>query len=245
LSIAVSLDRPWLLATNSAALALPFDNGRQLSERLHDQTSDVVDTIRLHGLEPLALASAPFAPSIVDGASRLIGIDPELHRIVGCCAREISILATPGDAYDISHSTPLWPTRILISIPAPSAIAHVRVAEAIVHEAMHLNLTFFESEVALVACDVSLYSPWKDDPRPASGVLHGLYVFGCLCCFFRILLRTAFVDANVKCHVERRLFDIRSECKSIDAKRLLGCLTPDGKALVHRLFSITDFIGYK
>jgi HEXXH motif-containing protein len=53
---------------------------------------------------------------------------------------------------------------------------------------MHLNLTFLERSVELVRKMELLYSPWKANTRPVSGVLHGLYVFGCIyrsCNMFR------------------------------------------------------------
>lgn len=48
--------------------------------------------------------------------------------------------------YDVSHSTPVLPLSIFVSVPgADERHAELRLAESIIHEAMHLQLTFIES----------------------------------------------------------------------------------------------------
>lgn len=80
--------------------------------------------------------------------------------------------------YDISHSDPALPYSIFLSIPPPSATAAIRLAESILHEAMHLQLSLIEGETPLVAHrHQRTWSPWLARERPAQGVLHGLYVF--------------------------------------------------------------------
>lgn len=91
--------------------------------------------------------------------------------------RTIHRLEAPPD-YDISHSDPALPYSIFLSIPPPSATAAVRLAESILHEAMHLQLSLVEGEAPLVANrDREGWSPWLARERPAQGLLHGLYVF--------------------------------------------------------------------
>lgn len=80
--------------------------------------------------------------------------------------------------YDISHSEPNLPYSIWVSIPPTGTTAAVRLAESILHEAMHLQLTLIETEQPLVAqAGQRAWSPWQAKQRPAQGLLHGLYVF--------------------------------------------------------------------
>lgn len=53
------------------------------------------------------------------------------------------------------------------------------VAEAIVHEYHHQKLNALLILDQLITGDATprFYSPWRDDPRPLTGVLHGVYAF--------------------------------------------------------------------
>ena len=53
------------------------------------------------------------------------------------------------------------------------------VAEALVHEAAHARLNHAAEAVPLTLGnrDTVCYSPWRDDPRPVEGVVHGAYAF--------------------------------------------------------------------
>ncbi len=103
---------------------------------------------------------------------------------------------------------PRWPYRIFISIPARSRVQDLRVAEAVVHEAMHLILTNFERVSPLVSDERTLKSPWRSELRPAAGVLHGIYVFCCISRFFRHLDNKSHLGACAMEHSQRRQFEI-------------------------------------
>jgi HEXXH motif-containing protein len=68
---------------------------------------------------------------------------------------------------------------------APGAIALARprsarsLVQALVHEYQHTKLCMLLDLVPLVASasEVRLYSPWRDDPRPLQGLLHGSYAY--------------------------------------------------------------------
>jgi HEXXH motif-containing protein len=100
---------------------------------------------------------------VIDRAIHLFQVAPGLEPIIRSCVHEIIVLKALDISIDVSHSEPRWPTRIFISIPASSGVADLRVAEAVVHEAMHLNLTFLERSAVLVTRMELLYSPWKGE----------------------------------------------------------------------------------
>lgn len=97
---------------------------------------------------------------------------------VGRLVRVVHVLSAPKDQ-DISHSSPDLPFSIFVSVPEPiERDATLRLAESIVHEAMHLHLSLLEMLRPMVTdVDAYGYSPWKDELRPVGGLVHGLYVF--------------------------------------------------------------------
>jgi HEXXH motif-containing protein len=97
---------------------------------------------------------------------------------LGLLVRTVHLLEAPI-GYDVSHSDPELAFSICISLPQPGETDGApRLAEAILHESMHLQLTMIELQIPLIADDLECaYSPWKHEVRAMSGLLHGLYVF--------------------------------------------------------------------
>ncbi|MEU4804492.1 HEXXH motif-containing putative peptide modification protein [Actinosynnema sp. NPDC023587] len=60
--------------------------------------------------------------------------------------------------------------------PKPSA---VKFGEALVHELQHSKVNALMDLVDLDdgSADERFYAPWRDDPRPVAGLLHGVYAF--------------------------------------------------------------------
>jgi hypothetical protein len=97
---------------------------------------------------------------------------------VGRLVRSIVLLQAPKD-HDVSHSSPQLPFSVFVSIPRPTEKdASLRVAESLIHESMHLQLSLLGTVEPMVNTpDTSGYSPWKREIRPVEGLLHGIYVF--------------------------------------------------------------------
>ena len=112
-------------------------------------------------------------------ALALFNIGDRLLEAVVTLVRSIHVLASTSPGYDISYSDPELPCSIYVSLPTGERHAEFRLAESILHEAMHLQLTMLENEVLLIAdADSVGYSPWQCTSRPISGLMHGLFVFG-------------------------------------------------------------------
>jgi HEXXH motif-containing protein len=115
-------------------------------------------------------------------------------------------------------------------------VSAIRAAENIVHEAMHLQLTTLEDILPLVADKrARMTSPWREEPRPLLGVLHGAYVFCCIDAFFgmpdfRRLLGNEGTD-----FVDRRRAQIAGELSQIEFDRLAQGLTSSGRLLLASL----------
>jgi HEXXH motif-containing protein len=227
---------PWLLRIDGVDIDLPQDFGTPLSARLATLQRDEIVGLRARDLH--IVQSGVEIGDVLDSVSTLIRAAPSLESIVKRCAQEILILRASDDFCDVSHSEPRWPTRIFISIPSNSEVGRLRVAESVVHEAMHLNLTFLERQKELVAKSSGLYSPWKRELRPASGILHGLYVFACIQRFLVHVSGKSPLSSEESRHIDRRCKDICAEARSINRESLLACLTPAGSSLANCLFAI-------
>jgi HEXXH motif-containing protein len=155
-----------------------------------------------------------------------------LSELVWCC----HIVLPHGDDYDLSFSDPAIPFSIFVSTPVSADQSSIlRVAESLIHETLHLQLTLFEGLVPLVdtASTWSMYSPWKQQERPAQGVLHGLYVFCVLRWMWRQISRTA---ANGRDFALRRIAEIDQEVASVRAIEGSPALTEAGRRFLGGLF---------
>jgi len=112
----------------------------------------------------------------------------------------------------------------------------LRVAESILHECMHLQLTLIEDQISLLVADNEHhFSPWRRTFRPTRGVLHALYVFRAVQDFFTAIVATKHLSEAENNHVSRRLRDIDVEVEQLGDLSASQDLTPAGKAFVARL----------
>jgi HEXXH motif-containing protein len=104
---------------------------------------------------------------------------PSLFKTVNYLVKSIHLVKPEDDEYDISFSEPHIPFSIFISVPkSNNPVNALRVAESIVHEAMHLQLTLMENIISLAMPSEKLhYSPWKIEFRSIDKIMHALYVF--------------------------------------------------------------------
>ena len=171
------------------------------------------------------------AQQSISRALLLIQLVPTLAATVNALVQSAHVLRSADPDMDVSHSDPAIPFSIFLSI-SEGNFADLRIAEAIIHEAMHLQLSLVEELVPLVADDgVKFHSPWKHEDRPASGVLHALYVFRTVA---QWLERVSKETANVQ-YVAQRNAQIEEEMSALDLQGLSLSLTSEGKRLLERL----------
>ena len=173
-------------------------------------------------------------------AQQLIQCVPDLWRVVAHAVGRISPLGNVDDAFDISHSEPLLGDIVLLSVPPDVPSARLRLSEEVVHEAMHLNLSALEEAVPLVRSSELLHSPWRSTLREPGGVLHGLYVFGCLARFMERLLTSEELSLAERTHACRRIEEIDADLAKVDHGRLVANLTTDGTTLTNDLFAASQ-----
>ena len=153
------------------------------------------------------------AVDCIRDAMSILGRVPSLLKTIVQLIKVVHIVRSQGDDYDVSHSDPRVPFSIFVSVPSRRSPYHsVRVAESILHEAMHLQLTLVEKVVPLVRpSDDQFWSPWKGPNRTPNGILHGLYVFQVINEFFENLIVRGIGDEDIKHHITNRQQQIASE----------------------------------
>jgi len=162
---------------------------------------------------------------------------PFLRSAVSELAWRCHIVLAQGDDYDVSFSDPAIPFSIFVSAPARNDRSSIlRVAENLIHETMHLQLTLFEGLSPLVdtASTWSMYSPWKQQPRPAQGVLHGMYVFCVLRWMWRQISQTSR-NRTDRDFALRRISEIDEEVSAVRALVESPALTEVGKHFLNQL----------
>lgn len=227
---------PWLLGsvTQGAGKSAPL----RLGPRLAPVPAEIIAALRFEGLEAGPLLGLAGRLDVVDG---LVALSPELAAIVSAAVATVHPLAAePG--YDVSHSQPKWHDRIFVSFPErDDEVGALRLAESVVHEAMHLHLTTEEAVTPLVAVWSAIaYSPWRGTTRSAQGVLHGVFVFSCIRAFLLLADRHARPGGRARGHISGRLKDIAQELADVDVPCLVEALTPRGAALLQGWLKASD-----
>jgi hypothetical protein len=169
-----------------------------------------------------------------DKALKHIAAVPGIARAIRDILAVVHIIEPPGPEYDVSYSDPAVPFSIFVSLCADKQEHEdLRLAEAIIHECMHLQLTLLEEVSPLVNGSSDRYhSPWQGKSRPSQGILHGLYVFRVIDDFAAALLDQ---DNLETADLSQRRAAIDNEIADI-----VGCehsrdLTPLGRRFAHRL----------
>jgi HEXXH motif-containing protein len=173
--------------------------------------------------------------SSIGDAFNLLAEVPTISATITALVRSMHLIKPVDDEYDVSFSEPHLPFSIFISIPQKNdCLNGPRVAEAILHEAMHLQLTLIETAVPLVEVTRGRYfSPWKREYRSARGVLHALYVFRVIDCALKTL--SNFCSSDVVQYFDGRRDEIKSQMGEIQQFRFAAELTSIGRSFVKKL----------
>jgi hypothetical protein len=220
------------------AVIRPIPVANECSLQCEAWSEDLVWYCKQHGLELAKDPDTANAFALVREA--LVEVIQPYHSLwvaISELAWRCHIVLADHEDYDVSFSDPSIPFSIFISAPAVSVRRSVlRVAENLVHETMHLQLTLFERCCPLVDTTVSwaMYSPWKRQDRPTQGVLHGLYVFCVLRWMWRQFAETARNNTD-RNFALRRINDIEKEVSEVRALEESPALTPAGRLFLHHL----------
>ena len=176
----------------------------------------------------------------LEEALAFLDLVPTVWPTTRTLVRSLHIIDPVADDTDVSFSDPAMPFSIFVSAPPIwSDVAPLRVAEAVLHEAMHLQLTLVERVVSLVVPGRSMYhSPWRNEPRNPEGILQALYVFAVIRSFLAAIPVRQLPSLNE--YLADRLEQIDCQIQQAQGFRECDELTSDGAALVTRLLDIAD-----
>jgi len=163
-----------------------------------------------------------------------------VYETVSHLVASLHILQPDDDDFDISYSLPNIPFSIFVSVPNKRMNNDaVRVAEGILHEAMHLQLTLIEQCMPLIVeTDEKYFSPWKNEYRHPRGVLHAIYVFCVIKQFFGFLSERK-IAKQCNQYLTSRCEVILSQLAEIDGFLNCSHLTQDGYYFSNLLKNIT------
>lgn len=112
--------------------------------------------------------------------------------------------------------------------------------EAIIHEAAHNKLTFVEKRNPLTDSYEEIFrSPWREDLRPAHGLIHGSFAFLSVAVLWDSLLRSPALPSYYIASITKRMkvVIIQVQQALFELKRA-KCLTETGKDVVESIRKI-------
>jgi HEXXH motif-containing protein len=187
----------------------PAPDGGEIQVGPHVANIEYLSSETAAGFEHLHFADRhyPQVREQIQAAADLLTHVPSMADSVGSVVKSIHPLQAARD-HDVSHSTPELPFSVFVSIPGKDERdASLRVAESLIHESMHLQLTLVDSIEPLAVDDrANGYSPWKEELRPVTGLLQGLYVFAVIHQALRILMGVRD-DCRPYCRKRRRAIE--------------------------------------
>jgi HEXXH motif-containing protein len=181
------------------------------------------------------IADNAISSCLRDAVEVLIKV-PTLAMTIAYLVKSLHIIRSANDDCDVSFSEPHIPFSIFISVPS-RRVPHdaLRVAEGIVHEAMHLQLTLVERIVKLVnPSREQYYSPWRGEFRTAQGILHGLYVFRVVYEFLGNVWSLQDTEAS---YISKRRDQIAKQIAGLHSFQDCSDLTREGRSIVQKLLS--------
>lgn len=167
----------------------------------------------------------------------VLALVPSIYETISSLVTCLHIIRPEDDEFDISYSLPTIPFSIFVSVPSKRMDNDIfRVAEAILHEAMHLQLTLIEkTEPLIIETDETYFSPWKNELRHPRGVLHAIYVFCVIKQFFELLIQNTMLENTTIEYLTRRYNDISEQLMEIKSFTDCTHLTKTGSLLISRL----------
>ena len=166
---------------------------------------------------------------------------PELSYSVEHLVRCVHLLKPPSSEVDCSFSRPDLPFSVFLSIPDHGSHARIeRVAEALVHETMHLQLSLLERRIRCVEAvrlESVTFSPWRNSERNVQGVLHGLYVFVIVQRLWQLAVKRPPRGLDRR-FAEARVRAVRDDVARAQLLLASPGLTQEGRQLVRQLLAL-------
>ena len=176
----------------------------------------------------------------IKSAFALFELVPGLNNCICKLVRSIQVLKQDDPKTDTSYSHPKIPFSIFVSVCEDnSPISALRVAESILHEAMHLKLTLLENVVPMIKPNSTelFFSPWREEERPIRGVLHGLFVFRAIGCLYSKLVEGNLLPENIADYCKYRITEIRKEALFLSKFPSINSFSSNGRKFSKELIA--------
>lgn len=193
-----------------------------------------------HGIEPVEVTtteSSEETAKVLSALAMLRHIAP-VYDFILKIVKSIQLIKAEYSETDVSYSHPEIPFSIFFSIcEEVSIISDLRVAESILHEAMHLKLTLIENHIDLIQPDSkeTFYSPWREEERPLRGVLHGIFVFKAIKDFYNLLIPQYQKNPLEIKFIKFRIHEIEKDFETLKAFPSSQGLSNYGKLFASKL----------
>jgi uncharacterized protein len=189
-----------------------------------------------------ALVAESARPLIEDALAIIERWRPALAAEIRSACTDIQLVRDPKAHPDkiVSFSDDSVPGALFVSVrQGPRMVSPIDLADSIIHEHRHQKLYLLERNVQLFqANNQRVVSPWREDPRPPSGLLHAVFVFVELRRFWTHILATGAANdaARARNQVDENATRLAAAFQTLDQ-----CpLTPLGRALVKTLEAACD-----
>ncbi|GAB7184561.1 hypothetical protein ATKI12_6371 [Kitasatospora sp. Ki12] len=164
---------------------------------------------------------------------------PLAEEIAGGLGAIVPVISPDPSRVHVSGSFHEAPGLVALALGEPMA-----TAEALVHEHGHQKLNAVLALDPLIADDTgeaTHYSPWREDPRPLSGLLHAVYSFVSVADFYQVALDAPDAGGlDTRSVVNRAYRVVRQVRDGLVELRGAASLTPLGAAFVD---AVTDRIN--
>lgn len=152
-------------------------------------------------------AEAVYGRELTAQALKLIGqFDEALAAEIRLLSPEIQFVRDMSAHPDkiVSFSDDVVPGALYIGLGNRSGAVDIyELADSLIHEHRHQKLYLLGRQVELVAADRPLVaSPWREEPRPPSGLLHAAWVFVELLRFWRYVDQHSAQDVRARAAVQ-------------------------------------------
>jgi HEXXH motif-containing protein len=213
--------------------------GWRPAPRLTVESDDVRASFLLGGWAPgelpadLRVDDSPDVPlwraRIAEGWALLVRGHREVADELAASVTVLTPLRAPPNGVDSATVVDAFGC-VFLSLPSDAASVAVTLAHELQHTKLNALLDLFEM-LDPVAGE-RFYAPWRDDPRPLAGLLHGTYAYTGVSAFWR-RQRAREMSAASASHADLEFAHWRVSTLEA-ARRLLasGRLTPVGRRFV-------------
>lgn len=142
---------------------------------LHAKNEELFETFYLHEITGAPQKCGGYRERVLGAIDDIRRVDRSLAETIMGDVRWFVPIGTTQDEHYFSFTSAMLKDVLFISLHQ----SNDDLVEAIIHEYHHGALNYYMDTIRVFdgSDDAIYYSPWKTEPRPMSGLFHGLFVF--------------------------------------------------------------------